>query len=318
MGALTDLQRRVYAALPLPDWATISQTQPGTVEWASDRAVRLPASEFPPILGVPDAFETERDVWARKVGLDEGGKQLDSLRCGIGHAMERVVADELSQRWGCVFVPGPWVLDGETPLSGSPDLIGIFPDQRLVGVEVKSTYDGTAGDYALGLLPERTTVQPVLYGALTGIEEWHVAVVTLGRFAPKLDLHEVPHRPGLAQRLREIGADWWQTHVVGMRPPPDARASDWATIAARHGIRPSRAATPDEAEAVERLMDARAQERHAKEAVAAAANHLAALTRGQPIHGGDWRAAPVTRAGYTTTVQPSTFYDVRRVGAQKG
>jgi len=315
---LTLRQREIYKLLPLPSWATISTVEPNTEAWASDRSVRLGASEFPAVLGAPDAFETERDVWARKVGIDEGGKKLDRLRCGIGHAMEDVVADELSQRWGCEFVPGPWLLDGETPASGTPDLIGLFPSGRLVGVEVKSTYEGTAGDYADGLLPERTVIQPVIYGHLSGIEEWWVAVVTLGRYAPKLDLHQVEHRPGLGEQLRQIGNDWWNAHVVTGRPPSGARASDWATVATRHGLRPSRAATLAETVAVEQLMEARDTERLAKEAVTAAADRLARLTEGQPISGDGWRATPISRGGYTATVKPSTFYDVRRTGAQKG
>ncbi len=295
-----------------PSWAAISPILPNTEAWRAERERRIGASEASVIIGAPDAYEDESSLWRRKCGFDVGGLKLDPLRIGFGHAAEVVVSDVLQQQSGAPVIPGPWLIDLETPLSGSVDLVTIWKGGRAF-VEVKITWERT-NPYSNGGTPDRTLIQQVIYAAMGGFEVAILAVVVNEGFGPRLDLREedvLPSHHRTVNVIRERVAEWYDTHVVGLLPPPTARAADWARYAVEiQGLRAEREATMQEESAAEDLMAIRAECLRLDKEKERAASKLAALTSGQPVRGATWRAAPTMRKAYSVQVAESTNYGV--------
>lgn len=290
-----------------PPWAEISTISPSSPEWEAQRDRRIGASEMAGVLGAPDAYETGAEVWRRKLGIVAFSSLNDPLRQGFGHATETVIAQVLAERHGHEVIPGPWILDKETPLSGSVDLVTLWEGCRAF-VECKLTWAGT-NPYVDGMTPDRTAIQQIIYAALGGFEVAILAVVSNEHYGPQLDLRVEEVTPAhlhTAQIFREQAADWWETYVRGYRPPPDAEASDWARYASMvAGLRAERVATFDENAAALAWLDVRAQRLALEKEEAKRRDYFARLTEGQPVRGVGWMSKPVQRAAAARQVQVS-------------
>jgi predicted phage-related endonuclease len=296
-----------------PEWAEISTITPNSPEWLAKRERRLGASEAADVLGVPDAYGTAADVWRRKCGFPVSRAfDVDALRQGFGHAAETVIAQILADEHGGPVLPGPWILDRYTPLSGFVDLVMLYEGARAF-VECKITWAGT-NPYAGGATPDRTAIQQILYAALGGFEVAILCVVANENFGPKLERRIEPVEPKhlrAADIIREQLLEWWEKHVKGLRPPPDASASDWARYEALvHGLREERAATEEEEASAATWIALRGQRAALEKEEAAARDHFAALTEGRAVRGNGWIAKAARRAAGVrqVTVQAGTFY----------
>lgn len=178
-------------------------------EWHRWRQFGLGASDLPAIVGCPDAYRTEYQLWAEKVTTDAPeDAPTDVMR--IGSFLESYALMRWEESTGLHLVTGEtWVDDRWPNLWATLD--GREPERRI-GVEAKYQSRG-GGDE----LPERFVVQAL---AQTGLAD--LAAVDVVRLDPRggITVGRVERDDSRVIPLLDLAQAWYVRHVRGGEAPP--------------------------------------------------------------------------------------------------
>lgn len=179
-------------------------------EWHLWRRFGLGASDLPAIVGCPDAYRTEYQLWAEKTATEPPEDDpSDVMRMGA------FLEDYALMRWeestGLHLVTGETWVDTRWPNLWAT-LDGREPKRRI-GVEAKYQSRG-GGD---GDLPERFVVQA--FGQIGLADLLSVDVI---RLDPRGGIHvgRVERDDSRVFPLLDLGQAWYERHVIGGEAPP--------------------------------------------------------------------------------------------------
>lgn len=112
---------------------------PTKEEWLRVRESHVGASEIASLfaqeiveLGEDPPFQTELELYNRKIGILEPQEETHRMR--MGARFESAIADELAENWGWRLLPpfqtkwGVMMREGRAPLSATPDRFGFSQD----------------------------------------------------------------------------------------------------------------------------------------------------------------------------------------------
>jgi predicted phage-related endonuclease len=177
-------------------------------EWHAWRRGGLGASDFPAIVGCPDAYVTEYQLYVEKRAT-EAPEDAPSDVMRIGSFLEDYALMRWEERTGLSLVTGETWMDPRWPNLWAT-LDGRVPERNL-GVEAK--YQSRGGDD----LPERFVVQALVQIGLAGLDG-----VDVVRLSPRGDItvHRVERDEARVIALLDLGQAWYERHVLGDEPPP--------------------------------------------------------------------------------------------------
>jgi predicted phage-related endonuclease len=205
----------------------------------AERALDITASTAAALFGC-HPYKTAFQLWAEKSGLVEE-EALDPRLAKQGHLFEddalELLADERPD-WQVRAGESIYWRDPNFRLGATPDAYGRRPDVEGTGVvQIK-----TSGRFVFqrdgiedGEIepPAWIAIQVLLEAFLTGSTWAAIAVLTLGDGGPDLHVVDVPFKPRLIERLKELTADFWRRVETGEGYPPDY-GRDGAAIARRY------------------------------------------------------------------------------------
>ena len=267
--------------------ATITEF-PTKDAWRRERMTGLGGSDSAAVLGL-SPWKNATDVYMERVGLVDGPEENERMRWGT--VLEEPIADEYRKRTGCKFCR----LDNAIARHPQHNWMLASPDRLIYGtkkgLEVKTAggraayatdEDGNPlwGDEGTDQVPIYYLMQCQHYLAVTGFEEWDLAVLIGGQdfrvytIKPDKDLHA---------NMIETLSQFWHEHVLAKVPPP---AVDEKTrsrfLAARFPLNNGKflkadASTPELMEKVRALKIARALTEQAELGELEASNTLKTL-----------------------------------------
>jgi predicted phage-related endonuclease len=259
-------------------------------EWLLQRKGGIGGTDISAILGL-NPWRRPIDVYLSKLGLAEQ-PQTQAMR--LGSRMEPVIADEYADLTGSTLVRGPEIARlfpgvanvwrGHTVIEhrehpciiGTPD--AIVPDAER-GLEIKNAgFRGRDwGDPGTSEIPLHYRLQCAWYMALTGLNQWDVAVLFSGN---RMDVYTVQRIAELESLLIEAGINFWHKYIL-TRTPPDVDASkSYAQYLAKNfrlGNEQVVPSTPEAEHWAERLREAQEQRAKCEQAEQLARNHLMSL-----------------------------------------
>jgi len=173
-------------------------------------------------------YTTALELWARASGRRPPSPMTPAMR--RGQLMEPVILQMLREDYpdwqfeqAARYYSDPLARIGCTPdfYATRPDMPGQFGviDAKSVGkFAFKKGWRDADGDIAVPLF---IAVQVTVTAALCGASWGMVAPCQLGDGGLDLSLEEVPLRPALMPRLRELAADFWARVAEGRAYEPD-------------------------------------------------------------------------------------------------
>lgn len=201
--------------------ATVIQPPPyRSPEWRAWRRAGLGASDLPAVVGCPDAYRTEYQLWTEKVATDAPPEDDPSDAMRFGAFAEPFALMRWEESTGLHLIAGETWVDGRWPNLWAT-LDGRQPDRRL-GVEAKYTTRRWDGG-----IPERVEVQALAQIGLADLAA--VDVIRLGSRGD-VSVHRIERDEDRVRALLDLGQTWYERHVVaGIEPPldgsPEARRS---------------------------------------------------------------------------------------------
>lgn len=285
------------------------------VEQLRARQQGIGGSEAAAVCGL-DPYKQPLDVWLEKVeGIrDETVDSKEVVRWG--NLLEDTVAREWAEREGVA------VRRVNTALT-HPDLPWMLGniDRRVTGkpkgLEVKTRGFFAASDYGpsgTDQVKETDIMQCQHYMAVTGWDEWHMAVLIGGQ---ELRSYTIPRDQALIDGLCSIEGEFWRCVETCERPPMVYTHPSAAELLKRiyPGTSGETIVLPDRATKIRAEMAdlgtiRNSADKRLKALKAEVADMLGESAVGLlPDGGGGWRRKQVDRAGYE--VDPKSFIDIR-------
>src|SRR3990167_3244287 len=232
-----------------------------------DRRTYLGGSEVAAVLGVPGAYGSAWDVWARRQPDFEAESGATPAHMEAGTRMEASVAKWVADLRGADFFPGePW---GGAVAVGPEPWAACHPDGYLRDHADNSwwVYEGKLASRSRhlfgddGQMPAHYLVQWVWEQMCTRMPGVFGAWTDMGS-APWV--HSMERDLDLEGMLLDKTGAWWHRHIVqGEMPALDASpaAHAWLQRAYRDHGSTVRPATPEEAATIMELAQARAEEK---------------------------------------------------------
>lgn len=206
---------------PYPDLCVLLPTPESHIDWLLQRREGIGSSDCAAVIGL-DRYETALGLWLDKTGQIPLLSDLDSEQAEWGRLLEPVIRDRAAERLGLeVRLCGglahrgrPWQrasLDGVLMVEGEP-----------IPIEVKSTSQYLAGDWADDQVPDRAELQVQHQLAVTGAPYGYVAGLIGGN---RLVVRRVDRDPELIAHIIREEARLWQHVLDGTPPAVTARES---------------------------------------------------------------------------------------------
>jgi putative phage-type endonuclease len=241
-------------------------------QWLTRRKGGIGGTDISAILG-RNPWRQPIDVYLAKLGLAE---QPETQAMRLGNRLEPVIAEEYAEMTGSKLVRGeeiarlfPGVAEvwkGHTIIEhtehrfliGVPD--AIVPDAER-GLEIKNAgFRGREwGDPGTDEIPIHYWLQCAWYMALTGLNQWDLAVLFSGN---RLEIYTVRRDPEIEPVLLEVGVDFWQRYILTKTPPPVDASKSYARYLAKkfhEGNEEVVPATPEAEQWAARLREVQAQ-----------------------------------------------------------
>jgi putative phage-type endonuclease len=221
----------------------------------------LGASEVAAAVGV-NPWRNPLDVYLEKTGQAEPADLSDNDAVLFGTLLEDVVAQEFARRQGVkvqrqaaevVHPRYPW-LKGHIDRRIVGQRAGL--ECKTAGVRMAKEF----GEEGTDFVPAHYLVQCAAYLAITGWDEWHLAVLIGGQ---EFRMYRVPRDEDLIATLEEQAAAFWARVVTQSPPDPNSLAAAKLRWPRDYGA--SIQATPEIAESVARLLEHRAAIKYAQE-----------------------------------------------------
>jgi predicted phage-related endonuclease len=217
---------------------TTTLEMPDRETWLETRQKLVGASEVGCLLGVHDHL-TPLELWARKTGRSESVPETAAMRRGSRlEALTLNLLAEENPTWSIDPnpMPGKIYVDLSAHMGATPDALALDPARPGRGnVQVKSVHPRIFRQKWMdedGLItpPLWIAIQATAEAMLVGAEWSTVAALVVDN---GLELHtvDIPHIPGLADRLYQEVAEFW-SYVERDEPPPADFARDLAVIKA--------------------------------------------------------------------------------------
>lgn len=283
-----------------------------------DRTKTVGGSDVAAILGL-SPWRTPLDVWREKALGVRDERDTPAMQAGL--RMERAILDawaETHRTHELQVAPGPTIAGWR---HASPDAVATTPDGWQTLLEVKTTSQAWGGT-----IPDYYRVQAQWYLDVLDLEEGEFLVLTwpedmraIVGLTPReivdhLGVEAVPfrHDAEFGRRLHSQVEAWWRQYVVTKTPPPATDLAD-----ARRNAYAAEGKTMPATDAIVELLGQREQLKEQigtldaqVEAVELQirntlgdAEHAIGFLSGKPIVS----SRVVTRKGYTTSVQPTSY-----------
>jgi predicted phage-related endonuclease len=186
-------------------------------QWLALRKRDVTASVAAALFGDIHPYQTAYGLWALKSGLvTEDHTENPAMR--RGRLLEPIALQMLAEDFSSwkIEPAGVYYSDPDARIGATPDAFAIQPDTKGFGiVQVK-----TAGKFAFKKgwkssegdidTPLWVAVQASVEAALTGASWAVVAVLELGDGGLDLHVEDIPLRPALMVKLRELAKDFWR------------------------------------------------------------------------------------------------------------
>lgn len=186
--------------------------------WLERRKPDVTASVAAALFGAnAHPYMTSYELWARKSGLvSEPTAESPAMR--RGRLLEPVAIEMLREERPSWTVEAAKLYFSETAsrVGATPDVFATRPDIAGVGVvQLK-----TVGNFAFKKgwqnvngeveVPLWIVIQTAIEAALTGATWAAIAAMTLGDGGLELHIEDVPIKPALIVKVRELAADFWR------------------------------------------------------------------------------------------------------------
>ncbi len=213
-----------------------------------DRTKSIGGSDVAAILGL-SPWRTPLDVWREKALGELDGKTSDAMEAGLRFEDPILVAFlnaqvETTGKQAAIQRKAPVVVGHR---HASPDALLVQQGwQSLVEVKTTSSGDGWGRDGS-SEIPAHYLPQVMHYLDVLELDDAFVPVLLwpgdmrkIAGMTPAetiralgLRTYRVQYQAALAQQIREVVAEFWEKHVVGMQPPEprdlaDAKRCAWA------------------------------------------------------------------------------------------
>lgn len=187
-----------------------------------DRAEYLGASELAAVLGL-NPWRSPLDVYLEKRGAVPPADLSDNQAVHFGNVLEDVVAQEFSRRTGLEVRR-----DNRELVHPRLPFVRGHIDRRIVGqkagLECKTAgirMAGQFGEAGTDEVPPSYLIQCAAYLAITGFDEWHLAVLIAGN---DFRTYRIPRDEELIAGIEARTKTFWACVQAGR--PPEARSLD--------------------------------------------------------------------------------------------
>lgn len=182
-------------------------------EWLEQRRQGIGGSDAAAILGL-SPFSSALTVYLDKLGLSSGVDENEAI--WLGNVLEGAVADRFEKETGLAA-------QKRNAIFQHPEHYFMLAniDRWIVGknagLEIKTTSMLNKTDFEEGDIPPHYYVQCLHYMAVTGADEWYLAVLVIGR-----GFHILHVKRDDAEIIALIEAEkkFWLEHVMKQIPPP--------------------------------------------------------------------------------------------------
>lgn len=222
-----------------------------TSEWLTARQAGLGASEVAAALGLPGAYQTPWQVWARKTGrLNLHSDPSEPMM--LGNALEPWLVEQAANLIiGCRYVHQPadrlYQSDEHPWMLASPDAVAVYHpfENRVVECKVAGIHEPwSAEDWETDLVPLRYEVQVTWQMETLGLRTEGYVVGLVAGFG--LRCWTVPYNTGTAAELVAQAGEWWQRHIVEDREPALMPADDTVMTDAYRDVTDGEVEIPEE------------------------------------------------------------------------
>ena len=194
------------------------------------RSQGIGGSELAAIMGL-SPFTTPFQVWLRKTGRIPKEQRVTTPAMEWGNRLEPAIADAYAElrrvkvrHWHRTFERGPLVAHIDRTVDGEPTILEakvvhplVFKDQwGEEGTDAAPQYYVTQAHHYLTVKPRYTRVDIAAYVS-----------------AMPLQLFPVDRDEELCDMIERQVREWWQTHVIGGKPPAAMNAADLRIMYAR-------------------------------------------------------------------------------------
>lgn len=230
----------------------------GSEEWLAARKATIGSSDIPIIVG-ESSYKSAHTLAAEKLGLVEAIVDSDTQELfEIGHLMQPVLLQIYELKTGRkVRAAHGWRTHRQIPWA-TASLDGEAPVRRIVEAKWSNSARWRKGERVPGDVQAQTQWQMFVLG-------WDVAdVVALAGGQPRIETIE--RNDSMIDDLLYFAREFYGYLERGELPPTDGSESTRQTLAARYPVDDGTfiPATPELAEMVAALADARAREKQAK------------------------------------------------------
>jgi predicted phage-related endonuclease len=294
-------------------------------EWAEARGKGLGGTDVSALIPAPGLYSTGSlnpwkhalDVYLGKLGLSQQREPTEAMFWGNylerGVAMQyaaltkrSVVPPELIGKYLAEMFPGliSEVWNNQTLLH-HPDLPFVLgtPDGMVlgdsIGLEIKTSGFKSAewGKPGSDEIPKHYRIQVAQYMAITGFDQWDVAVLFSGN---RLELYTVGRDRELEDGLLNVATEFWHENIEKQIAPPLDGSESWARYLARSYAIGNLSVLKPRADVDEwagKLTEAQGRKNQAEADERAAKNHLAQLI-------GENKGYQITSGGKVQWIRP--------------
>ena len=192
-------------------------------DWLEQRKLGIGGSDAAAILGL-SPFTSAMSVYMDKLGLSTDKPENEAI--WLGNVLEAAVADRFAEDTGLQVQKRNAIFkhpEHEFMLAN----IDRWIVGKNAGLEIKTTSMLTKIDFDEGVIPPHYYVQCLHYMAVTGADEWYLAVLVIGRgfhiMYVKRDEDEI-------KNLIEAEKKFWHDHILAQVPPPPDGSESAANI----------------------------------------------------------------------------------------
>ena len=191
----------------------VSTKNMSRADWLEHRKAGIGGSDAAAILGI-SPWSSALTVYMDKLGLSN--EQPENEAIWLGLVLEDAVAERFEDETGMI-------VQRRNAIFQHPEhnfmLANI--DRWIVGknagLEIKTTSMMNKTDFEDGVIPPNYYCQCLHYMAVTGADEWYLAVLVIGK---ALHILHVERKESEIEALIQAEKDFWENHIIARIPPP--------------------------------------------------------------------------------------------------